>query len=368
MRRPKPVAVGDLVARAVRPPTERDPRWYWRCEHQVDGQRRTVLSGRYDRADVAGALHAASLAQPVTRLTTLGELLRGWTAWVATRTGDGGHGSGQVTARTLKAYRGRRRVLVETWGDHPLEPRARLEQLLERAAYSTLRDKSPATVASWLDAIGSAWSWGRRAGLVADAPLRLPPIRPNRTPKPPVSLELLDQVLGELEPGDARDGLELLRETGIRGGALARLTSDDVDLDGRRLRVQHKGAPRWVPLTERGSAVVRRRFLAAGPAQRLFPALTADRATTSLNEAVARVCGRLSAPAFTTHAIRRRVAVDLVRAGTPLHVYAAIMGHSVTVAAKHYLEVGDEDRDAAAAALDARGSAPAPASPTSSSR
>lgn len=51
--------VGDVVAHPMRPPTARDPRWYWRARRTDDGQTTTILTGRFDRAELVDRLAAA---------------------------------------------------------------------------------------------------------------------------------------------------------------------------------------------------------------------------------------------------------------------------------------------------------------------
>lgn len=355
---PKPVVVGDLVARPTRPPTARDPRWYWIARVQVDGERRTVLSGRHDRADLVLELAGAAERRPVAALDSLGLLLRAWTAGVAERVAppDRPAVRGEISERTLGHYRARRRRLVAAWGDHPLEPRARLERWIEASAYSSLKALRPATVASWIEAISAAWTWGVGRGLV-DGRLRLPSVRGRSEPAAPVGREQLLRILAELGDGEADDAVRLVAATGIRGGAPATILVGDVDLARRRFAVTHKGRRRYPPCPEAALRVLRPRVLARLPGEQLFDLSTA-RSSTTLNQAIRRAAERAGVEPVTCHALRRRVAVDLARSGIAVHVYAATMGHSIAVAARHYLEVDDDDRADVARVLEGRPAGP----------
>lgn len=158
-----------------------------------------------------------------------------------------------------------------------------------------------------------------------------------------------EQYLSELEaqrlinacPADFRQLASAALLTGCRYGELIQMQTRDYYPDDKIIHVRESksGKPRDVPLTDQGAALFDRACIGKKRADLIF--LRADNQpwgrshqTRQMNTA----CQQAGIdPPISFHGLRHAYAASLARAGVPLQVIAAALGHADTrVTEKHY--------------------------------
>ena len=328
-RRPAPLTVGPIHARAIRGPRA-DGRWYWRARRFVDGGESTPWTGWASRPEaerhLAGLVAGGTLdAAPArySELTTVRDLLECWIAGQAER--------GDLRPVTIQNYRTKARHLATGLGA------VRLDRL-DLVAIEGHRDRriraevAPASVAMELNVLRIAWTWGRAVGACPDR--KLPSVdvrqRPTRNHSTPDGGDV-GAVLGRLD-GWARVAVLVLFATGARVGEVADLEWSAVDLCRAVVTFNGKTGARIVPL-----APVAVEALASLPRKgaRVF-SCAGKTVRVSLGGRIARACKAAGVPAFTPHGLRRAAVDSLLRAGVDVGTACAILGHSPAVMLTHY--------------------------------
>lgn len=174
------------------------------------------------------------------------------------------------------------------------------------------------------------------------------PARPIRNPKTPQTLprflmeseveRLLDAPDGSPEGIRDRAVLEVLYATGLRASEITGIGVEDIDLDGRTLRVLGKGRrERIVPFgvhaqrALREYAPVRERWTAARSSEPAFFVTPRGKALTTagLRRLLARRLELASvAKQVTPHALRHSFATHLLNAGADLRAIQELLGHA----------------------------------------
>jgi len=156
--------------------------------------------------------------------------------------------------------------------------------------------------------------------------------------------------------GDAVSSLVLfLAETGMRLGEALALTWEDFDFTGTRttarVRSSKNGDARSVPLTMNAVQASRTRLTAneRGPWNGLSQS-TVDHVFRSARDAVASTRGDRE---VVVHALRHTAASRLTKAGVPLPIVAAWLGHRDVRSTTRYTHADGEGLGKAAAALEA---------------
>jgi len=202
---------------------------------------------------------------------------------------------------------------------------------------------SPVTMGRKLAAVRSFCTHLCRTGVLDGNPAR-----PIRNPKTPQTLprflmeseveKLLDAPDGSPEGIRDRAVLEVLYATGLRASELTGIEVDDIDLDGRTLRVLGKGRrERIVPFGVHAQRAlreylpVRKRWIEAQPSEPAFFVTPRGKALTTagLRRLLARGLEHASiAKQVTPHSLRHSFATHLLNAGADLRAIQELLGHA----------------------------------------
>jgi len=109
-----------------------------------------------------------------------------------------------------------------------------------KASAGTGNPLSPRTVAKILTLLGTVFRYGKRIGLMADNPVA--DVKKPRAAKKSVYIlepEEIARLRGALGVRWERLLVELTITTGLRSGEMRGLVWDSIDLDGKRLFVEH---------------------------------------------------------------------------------------------------------------------------------
>jgi integrase len=371
-KKPRPVVVGSATAYAVRPPSERDGRWYWQClGAAAGGKRATLWAGRATPDEVAEELaklvvrhgarpeaEAVREAREVERGNSVATLLAMWMAHVRA-TPD------KYSPNTLRNYESVAAALTEHLGGYAVKEVT--PALLER--YHSARvgqGTKPSTISFALRALRTAWNWGLRNEKIG-----------KPWPKPGISLRNgpsrerpegneADRVLAILR----RDApvwcyrlARIIGATGMRVSEAWGLTVGDLELlrEGRRVAggsllvrdcvgVAKTGA-RHVAIDEGLAGEVAAWTAGRASAERLIGNVTQNTAGMAsayyLRPAVAKIGGSWHG----WHAFRFASADAYAEARVDPVVAAAQLGHTVPVMQAIYRKVRPAQRQAAANAL-----------------
>lgn len=342
------VSIGGLSATAMRGRLDDQGRPYWRVRGPSP-QRATLWTGYATRDQVAlvvadlirkGVTCSPSGPAPVVSVR---DLLTRWTAAQETR-----RKGEQIAHRTLINYRQSARYWLDAIGD--VSVRALSRVLVEDTVSEWLAaDVAPRTCKLAIDVLSAAIRWGAARSHCPEVDLsRLSVLRIRddehranaRTPTRAEVLAILDHMAGW-----HRDLVLLQALTGARVGEIAALRVGDWDraacelsISGRDDERQRRGKVsrrRWPVLAELGAELER---LAGdrGPEERLVQ-VSAREYTPQLARAVREACAFAGVDPFTTHGIRRQVAVALLDGGTDAKTVAELTGHSVATLLRFYV-------------------------------
>ena len=254
---------------------------------------------------------------------------------------------------TRKVYRARLKMIRR-------DPQLSQTQICRAAkpAWVLWRDRAlaiwaPQTVRDLISLSKLVWDWGHDIG-VCGAPWTPIKVKSSRrAPRAPSPAEVhtaLDQIEGW--PGLA---LRLQYYLGARGGEVAALRLGDIDDRGHVLILhlgRHVGARktgvRSIPVVEADLIrAIRDRAADVGDLSAdLWPGPTIDSRLQMMRRYLVAI-----RPDWGLHALRRARTTALYRAGVDSGRAGALQGHSASVAAKHYREIGDQDLQAAMSAL-----------------
>ncbi|MEM6931306.1 MAG: site-specific integrase [Myxococcota bacterium] len=338
-KRPKPIDVGEIRARAVRPRGKsgpKDGRWYWRAEVA----RRMVWRGWATRTELPLILAeiliegTAESATQIEDIATVRDLLEVWLGEVVMPRGD-------TTESTKRAMRVCARRLVRGLGEHRLDRLGRVA-LDQWVAQRQRQADSALSVRNDLVALRSAWSWGQQVGACPRHDLAMPKVRavnkrPKRTPTPGELAAIVEHFEGRGFQWMAT-AVRLQAALGCRIGELGTLTWDQVDLTAGRITLEGKTGRRVLLL--RPDLV---QLLEELPRDREVVLGRSLRAVHGLNLRLRHACSALGIEPFTTHGIRRLAVDTLARSGIDIGTAAAWLGHSPAVMLEAYRQVSIED-------------------------
>lgn len=355
--KPADVIFGKTKARAIRGPTNADPRWYWRAERWVNAKRQTVWVGRATVAEleveIAKAL-TGSADEPVDPddVRTVYDLLDTWAASVRERA--------DIRGQTRITHEATAKRITES-GFPVLD--VRLERL-DRLALERYRDGriragyAPQTVRQEIAAIGQAWRWARDLGAVPD---RDPPRCTVRIPKVERRVAGAGEVgsvlrwLDQHAPPWVARATRLTLATGGRRGEIARLTWADLVIarDERgavktaTVLLSGKTGPRRIPLTREIAELVLSWRAANDRDEDPMFGVAEGTVRCSVNQWLHRACDRLGIPRFSPHAIRRGAVSAAWRANRDPGVIVALFGHDAVTSVAMYDRPTEEDLAAA---------------------
>lgn len=347
-KKPAPLVVEPLRARAVRPPGKRSVHWYWRVEVYEDGVARTVWAGRIDRQ----ALNTKLAEMVVTgswehddapgedaqhqEVRTVTDLLRAW-MYVQERRQD-------LRPSSLESYKGHKRRLQASLGSTLLAVVDK--RVLTNHANSRMKvGDGSSTVNQDLVILGMAWNWGREHGAVESTyPTVRINVKPSRSRVTPTPAEVA-QVLPHLRPWVA-SAVRVMWSTGCRVGEVASLRIRDADTTSGWLRLTGKTGPRDFPYTNDLREVLEPWRADRHPDLWMWgrkPGTVRRAIITGLKAA----CYKADVRQFTSHGLRRAAVDRLARSGVDVATAAALLGHSPEVMLQHYRQVTPEDLSAA---------------------
>ncbi len=349
-RRPSSFRVGRSVAvRVVRGPHKTDSsRWYWRADRSAPDGRECVWSGWGTAAEVeqkiAGALARGSLGDPAARASdevrTVRDLMEVWTGYQEQRCK-----AKRIADSTYVIYeRVGRRICRQPLACCSLTELnvGRLERYVNQRLAA---GGAVASVRVEMTLLKAAWDWGQQRDLVPQRVLRKPELKaPPREVFTPTRAEW-NRVLARIAEGWPRDVLALQGLLGCRIGGLTSLKQRDVELERGFVTIRNKGKVRTIPLPPDAQEILAR-WIRPDPtgAGRVFHAASASTIHSTLGTRhIKTACAAEGLPYFTPHALRRMVERELALAGVPIQTFAAILGHSPTVALSAYSAVRDED-------------------------
>jgi integrase/recombinase XerD len=274
------------------------------------------------------------------------------TAWLAHLSAERG-----LARNSIAAYRRDLESLGRHLGKRELKD-ARQDDLLAALRHMRTAGRSPRSVARWLVAVRSFYSWLARDGMIAEDPaVRLD------APKVWTSLpKVLDgsDVVRLLEapvrssPRGARDAamLEVLYATGLRASELVGLKLPDLHLDAGYLRCVGKGSKeRVVPLGAEAQATLslylgsaRLLLLAGRRSEAVFVGRSGMPLTRQgfwkLIKAHARRAGIRAS--LSPHTVRHSFATHLLENGADLRAVQMLLGHADISTTQIYTHVNRE--------------------------
>lgn len=346
---PDKVELAGVTATPMRDRGEDQGRRYWRARTGSGKERRTIWTGWATRTEVevvvADLVRKGIPSRPSgpAAVRTVADLLSRWRDHQEQRRkGD------QIAARTLINYKQAARYWVEPIGD--VAVRALTRRQVEDQLTAWLADGiAPRTVKLAVDVLAAALAWGAARDLCPKVDLaRLSALRVRddehvgnaTTP----TRSQVSSVLAHLD-GWYRDLLHVQALTGARIGEVAALRVGDWDPANRTLVLSGRDVER-----ERRGKVRPRRWPAFGELAELLQRLATDRApddrlvagpprefVPQLGRALRAACDTAGVPRFTTHGIRRLVALELLDGGGDPRTVSDLTGHSVTVLLRSYV-------------------------------
>lgn len=234
-KRPKPVDLGAITARAVKRKTKDgkefyarpDGRSYWQARRRDD--RATAWTGWATREELIvtlGGLVAKGLPdsrRSAAPVRTVGELLDGWMERV--------EGRPDLKPKTIDHYRKGARHIV-AWLRDVLVTKFDLDSADEYHRGRSAEGASPRLMYQEFLIFKMAWKWGVKRDRIPardfpEVKVKVDPsefVISHHTPRPEEVAEVLDQLEGEW-----RLAVELLATTGARVGEVCALRRRDLD-------------------------------------------------------------------------------------------------------------------------------------------
>lgn len=224
---------------------------------------------------------------------------------------------------------------------------------LLRAFFADLhgRQSSPATAGRKLATFRSFFRFLCREGSLARNPARNL-IGPRKDQRIPTYLQE-DEITALMTASDKKNKqhtrdlaiLELLYSTGIRCSEIAGLRIEDVDFEGRSIRILGKGRKeRWVPFGKPAAAAVKTYFGSRQVSETKGPVFRGASGRPISDRTIRRIVtrGLLLADVKTkgsTHTLRHSFATHLLQRGSDLRSIQELLGHSSLSTTQRYTHV-----------------------------
>jgi integrase/recombinase XerC len=199
-----------------------------------------------------------------------------------------------------------------------------------------------------LSAIRSFAEWLLERGMIRENPTRevrgprLPKHLPRALAYEEIRLLLEEGPQGERAPRD-RVVLELLYGCGLRIAELAALDWEDLDLEGRWVRVKGKGQKeRMVPMGRVALAELLEWGHGDSGEGPLFPGEGEEggrMVERTISRIVRRAALRVGLVGVTPHVLRHSFATHLLERGAPLRVVQELLGHENLTTTQRYLAI-----------------------------
>lgn len=250
------------------------------------------------------------------------------------------------------------------WSEHTIRAYRRgmilfFDWLTRDLAMTTIDDVTPAIVAAWRDEI-SGWKVApstkqlrlsavktffammHAEAIVAEDPARSMEIpkwqRLPARPRPVPTAAGVEQMIDAAPAARDAAAIEVLYGAGLRGCELRALTSDDIDLENRRVHVRRGkgGKTRAVPIGAPAVAALRS-LMKNGRRKQLF-AFSAR----TLRRIVARASRSIGAQ-YSPHRLRHAFATHLLANGAQLDEVRQLLGHAWLDTTLRYVHVEPRD-------------------------
>jgi integrase len=285
------------------------------------GSFRTLKAARARQALVLGELAAGRNPQGVLREMTeqpkLRSLERAFDEFIASRVDVA-----QSTVENYKTAKERflpifrsRDPLTLTWKD------------VQEAIGALTVDLCPASVKIYVGTLRQVLDFaGADPNPARDKRVKLPRGEID-VPEPPSEATVVAIVANA--PPKWRLALQVLEQTGMRAGELAKLEWQDLDLSQSRFRIRQgktRAARRWVAVPEwlMEDIAATCPLDDRTPERRVFPGATRQ----VLGMAMRRGCQAAGLPLYSPHDLRHRYASVKIREGVPVTDLAAQLGHA----------------------------------------
>ncbi len=352
-KRPSPIKIAPYTATARRPRTEDGiSEWYWtaRC-------RRKGMEGEW----VLGWFTSRRQAE------------QAFTTWASSRTGRPRRRGSPTMTQLLDAYehavgrmttkrkhtRWNRRYTAMQLREfldarHPdlLSDAFDVVVFEEYLGWLQHKDYKPQTIENALIGARTLLKWAESSKWIHRAPpkpaFRVPPSDVRRIPKSTYEAVLAQAAVTD-EPVRLPLLLRLLWETGMRpseafGIPNRHLHVEDAvvhlrEHDGHTLKTSH--SKRIVPISRRLMAALAELDEQADGT--LFGVPEVDRTYHYWRHRLQMAIAAADVESFTLGDFRKTRSTRLLNAGTPLHVYGRMMGHSPKTALRHYAAVSEQD-------------------------
>lgn len=360
-KKPKKIQLDDVQIWPHRPPTRNNPCWSWRARR---GASEWIWSGRGTREEVkeqvlnalAVRTHAPQV-EAAPEVVFVGDMIELWLGGAELR-----HEEGQIATDTLEHYDAIAKKLK------PLTPVpiASLGTAIEDHKSAQLRaGMATSYVNQQLTCVRMAWRFCSRRGYLTTGEPVWPKLKTiaRWEKKTPTKGEVLKLWEGA-EPKDPADPWEkeiilFTASTGARQRENSTLKWPAFDSAGRRVLLNGKTGPRWIPLRGDVLQMMRERRMRISGSSEYVWSVKSRPMEWNRNQlkkaAEAAGLGRL-----TSHSLRRHFCVELISAMfsrgpadldpsarlTPKD-YERLAGHSFQVGMKAYINSRSESREAA---------------------
>lgn len=208
-----------------------------------------------------------------------------------------------------------------------------------------------------LRCVRTFFNWCVKSGLIDENPtdqLTIPPEQVSRTREKAFGVHDIQLLLDYAEGRTAKSGRRLrdlamllfCHDTGVRRGALARMTRADVDLDNRTaimVNTKTKGGPRryMVRYSVYTARVLGEWFdvLPDDPACYLWNARKPGERMTpdAISQVVGRMCDAVGIRRLSVHGLRRHVGFRMADAGANENDISNVLDNTPAIAARYYM-------------------------------
>jgi integrase len=285
------------------------------------GSFKTLREARARRDLVAGELAAGrnprDLLRRLTEPVTVRTLEQAFDHFIASRI--------DVASSTLENYRTARERLLPLLGACELSRLA--WQDIQEAIGALACDLSPGSVRLYLGTLRQVLDYaGCDPNPAKDKRVKLP--RHEATVLEPPNESAVAAIIANATP-KWRLALQVLEQTGMRAGELAKLEWGDVDAAESRFRIRQgktAAARRWVAVPE---WLMEEVLATCAPDDRTAERRVFQGATRQvLAMAMRRACQAAGLPLYSPHDLRHRYASVKIREGVPVTDLAAQLGHA----------------------------------------
>lgn len=303
-------------------------RGLWRGVVRIDGRR---VSRAFPTKAEAKSWEAQEKGRPTSERKGLFDLAGRYLAFCEQHQSKGTHGR---KTRTMRAF-------LPFIGDRPIE--SVLPGLIQDYFQDQLRARTQAAVNDDRDVLIAFWHWSMKMFDVRSNPVKkIPkiPTQPRKLYAP--SEDDIDAILRAADL-DEREWLLAYLLTGAREQELNRMSWDDLDFQGRRVRLwsrknrDHVLLPAWIPMAESLAAMLSARRERVD-SDLVFPSPRGGGLAVDRRRRLFSLCDKAGVPRFRFHGLRRYVGSWLAKSGEPIRVIQMILRHTTLAHTERYVK------------------------------